>query len=106
LPEDQRVVDDVADGGGVGRWRKTVADVSGCHCAVLEGVKLDREAGKSRLRNRGRGLDVSVCLACERFDGMMWNGSSKLRERGLEGRTEVQEHLNTSRHQWHEMSIQ
>lgn len=62
---------------------KTVADVSGCHCAVLEGVKLDREAGKSRLRNRGRGLDVSVCLACERFGGMIWNGSSKLRERGF-----------------------
>ncbi len=47
------MVDDVADGGG---WQvaKTVADVSRCHCAVLEGVKLGWEAGKGRLRNRGK----------------------------------------------------
>jgi hypothetical protein len=60
-----------------GGWlvAKSVADVSGSHCVVLETVKLDWEAGKSRLRNWERSLDVSVCLACERLGAarcMVW----------------------------------
>jgi hypothetical protein len=69
--------------GVVGGWRNLWLTYRAVTVLFSKGVKLDWEAGKSRLRNRTRGLDVSVCLACERFGGMVWNGSSKLRGRDL-----------------------
>jgi hypothetical protein len=73
-----------------GGWlvAKFVADVLGCHCAVLESLKLDWEAGKSRLRNRGRGLDVSVWLACEALGTarcMVWEWELQIEGEGLGG---------------------